>query len=170
MIIGLVVLGVIVLLGALFGTLAATGVLSGQGSTTTCTDSDDKCAEWASSGECDNNPDYMLTNCCASCDDEDTTTAVEDATTAAEDATTAAEDATTAAEDATTAAEDATTAADLLAAETAAEEAADGGCGGGRCRRDSGRGGNEGDKFGKRFNSNDRCDSDRFVSGRDSGR
>ena len=124
MIIGLVVLGVIVLLGALFGTLAATGVLSGQGSTTTCTDSDDKCAEWASSGECDNNPDYMLTNCCASCDDEDTTTAVEDATTAAEDATTAAEDATTAAEDATTAAEDATTAADLLAAETVAEEAA----------------------------------------------
>jgi hypothetical protein len=76
--IGLIVLGVIVLLGALFGTLAATGVLSGQGTITTCTDSNDKCAEWASSGECDNNPDYMLTNCCASCessDEEETTPA-----------------------------------------------------------------------------------------------
>jgi hypothetical protein len=64
--IGLIVLGVIVLLGALFGTLAATGVLSGQGSSTTCTDSDE-CCGWADSGECDSNPDWMSENCPVAC-------------------------------------------------------------------------------------------------------
>ncbi|WP_437836047.1 hypothetical protein [Sorangium sp. So ce1153] len=33
----------------------------------TCTDSNDSCSAWAASGECSNNPGYMLTNCCASC-------------------------------------------------------------------------------------------------------
>ena len=73
--IALIAFGVLLILGALFGTLAATGVLGGQ-KKSSCIDKDDKCAEWAASGECEKNADYMLVNCCASCkssDEEETT-------------------------------------------------------------------------------------------------
>lgn len=34
-------------------------------------DHDERCAEWATSGECDSNPSYMLENCAASCSGDD---------------------------------------------------------------------------------------------------
>jgi tetratricopeptide (TPR) repeat protein len=34
-------------------------------------DQDERCAEWASSGECESNPSYMLENCAASCSGDD---------------------------------------------------------------------------------------------------
>jgi len=39
----------------------------GTGTGGGCTDSNSNCANWASQGECDKNPDYMLDNCCQSC-------------------------------------------------------------------------------------------------------
>jgi hypothetical protein len=33
-----------------------------------CVDTNEQCAVWASRGECANNPSYMLTSCCASCE------------------------------------------------------------------------------------------------------
>jgi hypothetical protein len=41
---------------------------SGESAGDQCTDSHDSCSDWAASGECSNNPGYMLTNCCASCE------------------------------------------------------------------------------------------------------
>jgi hypothetical protein len=35
--------------------------------TTTCVDTNQNCAAWASRGECQKNPGYMLKNCCKSC-------------------------------------------------------------------------------------------------------
>jgi len=35
---------------------------------TGCSDSNQNCASWAENGECKKNPDYMLVNCCKSCD------------------------------------------------------------------------------------------------------
>jgi hypothetical protein len=32
-----------------------------------CKDNDDRCHQWAAMGECDNNPEYMLTDCQVSC-------------------------------------------------------------------------------------------------------
>jgi hypothetical protein len=33
-----------------------------------CLDTNDQCAVWAARGECTNNPGYMLTSCCATCE------------------------------------------------------------------------------------------------------
>jgi hypothetical protein len=33
----------------------------------TCSDMNPQCATWAASSQCQENPDYMLSNCCASC-------------------------------------------------------------------------------------------------------
>jgi hypothetical protein len=41
--------------------------LGGNLSPDPCTDSNDQCPGWASSGECSNNPNYMLVSCCVSC-------------------------------------------------------------------------------------------------------
>jgi len=50
------------------GGAIATGGTPGSGGTGTCIDTDANCSAWAAAGECTANPDYMLTNCCASCE------------------------------------------------------------------------------------------------------
>jgi len=40
---------------------------TGTGTGGSCSDSNANCAGWAQQGECDKNPNYMLTNCCKSC-------------------------------------------------------------------------------------------------------
>ncbi|KAK9767748.1 hypothetical protein K7432_002223 [Basidiobolus ranarum] len=42
--------------------LASSGVVNGE-----CTDTNKNCAGWGKSGECTNNPLYMLVNCCTTC-------------------------------------------------------------------------------------------------------
>lgn len=37
---------------------------------TTCVDVEARCEHWASVGECENNPKYMLVNCCKACKDD----------------------------------------------------------------------------------------------------
>jgi prolyl 4-hydroxylase len=44
------------------------GPFQPQGLAKGCTDSDEKCEEWAVLGECEKNPAYMLSNCRKSCD------------------------------------------------------------------------------------------------------
>ncbi|HMY21071.1 MAG TPA: M64 family metallopeptidase, partial [Polyangium sp.] len=43
------------------------GGSGGSGGSGACTDNNANCALWASQGECDTNPTYMLTECCLSC-------------------------------------------------------------------------------------------------------
>lgn len=55
-----------------FGGQANVGdVASITGLAFSCTDSNQDCAAWAATQQCQVNPDYMLTNCCASCANPD---------------------------------------------------------------------------------------------------
>ena len=41
---------------------------AGTTSDPSCEDGNESCEAWADAGECEGNPDYMLTNCASSCD------------------------------------------------------------------------------------------------------
>jgi hypothetical protein len=42
----------------------------GGGNTASCTDNNNNCRAWAQAGECGHNPNYMIPNCCVSCNAE----------------------------------------------------------------------------------------------------